>query len=57
MVLSQVVDVPLLLDLLIVHGGEGVITLTAYSADFVRTFPNGIHFFLSFSAGSDEGFS
>ena len=34
-----------------------VITLVAYSADLVRTFPDGIHLFGAFSAGSDEGFS
>ncbi|KAM2234589.1 hypothetical protein PS1_013056 [Malus domestica] len=39
------------------HGGEGVITLAPYSADLVRTFPDGIHLFGAFSAGSDEGFS
>ena len=39
------------------HGGEGVITFAPYSADLVRTFPDGIHLFRAFSAGSDEGFS
>ena len=57
MVLPQVVGVPLLLDLFVVHGGEGVITLAAYSADLVCSFPDGIHLFGAFSVGSDEGFS
>ena len=39
------------------YGDEGVIVLATYSADLVRTFPDGIHIFGAFSAGSDEGFS
>lgn len=35
MVLPQVIGVPLLLDLFVVHGDEDVITLSAYSADLV----------------------
>ena len=57
MVLPQVVSVPLLLDLFVVHGGEGVITLAAYFADLVRTFPDGIHLFGALSMDSDEDFS
>ena len=57
MVLPQVVGVSLLLDLVVVHGGECVITLVAYSADLVRAFPDEIHLFGAFSAGNDEGFS
>ena len=33
MVLPQIVGVPLLFDLFVVHGGEAVITLATYSAD------------------------
>ena len=39
------------------NGGEGVITLAAYSVDLVQAFPDGIHLFGVLSAGSDEGFS
>ena len=39
------------------HGGEGVITFAAYSADLVRIFLDRIHLFRAFYAGSDEGFS
>ena len=43
MVLSQVVGVPLLFDLLVVHSSEGIASLAAYSADLVRPFPNRVH--------------
>jgi len=38
MIPSQIVDVPLLLDLFVVHGFEGVATLATYFADLLRTF-------------------
>ena len=57
MVLPQIVGVPLLFDLFVVHGGDNVTILATYSVDLVRTFPYGIHLFGAFSAGSDEGFS
>ena len=57
MVFPQIVGVPLLFDLFVIHGGEGVITLAAYSVDFVRTLPNMIHLFEAFSSSSDECFS
>ncbi|KAB2622479.1 hypothetical protein D8674_024661 [Pyrus ussuriensis x Pyrus communis] len=53
-VVGEIVGVPLLLDLFVVHGCEGVVTLAAYFADLVRTFPDGIHLFGTFSSGSDE---
>ena len=56
MVLLQIVGAPLLFDLFIVHSGDGVATLTAYSAYLVRTFLDMIHLFLAFSSGSDERF-
>ncbi|KAB2632286.1 hypothetical protein D8674_028533 [Pyrus ussuriensis x Pyrus communis] len=46
--------VPLLFNLFIVHGGEGVATFVAYSVDLVWTFPDRIHLFGTFSSG--EGF-
>lgn len=57
MVLPQIVSIPLLFDLLVVHGSEGVITLTAYSANLVQTFLDEVHLFGAFHAGNDEGFS
>ena len=57
MVLPHIVGVPLLFDFFVVHGGEGVPTLAAYSVDLVRTLPDGIHLFRPFSGGSYEGFS
>ncbi|KAB2600287.1 S2-RNase [Pyrus ussuriensis x Pyrus communis] len=46
--------VPLLFDLFVIHIGEGVTTLAAYFVDLVRTFPDRIHLFGAFSAGSVE---
>ena len=57
MVLPQIVAFHCFFIFLSFHGGEGVITLAAYSVDLVRTFPDMIHLFGAFSAGSDEGFS
>ena len=53
MVLPHIVGVPLLFDLFIVHGSEGVITLAAYSADILPTFVDRIHVFGVFYAGND----
>ena len=55
MVFLQIVGVPLFFDLLIIHGGEGVASLAAYSADLVRSFLNGVHLLRSLPSCSDEG--
>ena len=57
MVFPQIVGVPLLLDLFIIHGSKSITAFAADSVDLVRTFPDGVHFFRAFSAGSDESFS
>lgn len=57
MALSQVVGIPPLFDLCVVHGGVSVITFSTYSVNFVQTFPNRIYLLGVFSAGSDKGFS
>lgn len=57
MVLYQILGIPLLFNLFVVHGGKGVTTLIAYFADLVLTFLYEIHLFRAFYAGSDEGFS
>ena len=54
MVLPQVVGVPLLFDLLVIHGGGGVAPLVAYSADLVRSFPNRVYLLRSLPLRSDE---
>ena len=57
MVLLHIVGVPLLFNLFVVHGGEGVATLATYLAGLVRTLLDEIHLFGAFFMGSDEGFS
>ncbi|KAB2608578.1 paramyosin-like [Pyrus ussuriensis x Pyrus communis] len=48
------IDVPLL-DLFVVHGGEGVTTLASCSADLVWTFSDKIRLLGAFFAGHDKG--